>query len=501
MVARRFHCVRRRLAHPASTTYKAVAAGHHSGLNRSSIAYVMVSSMASRRPPVRFPVPGLSTLPRLGAILIFATFAAAPAPAAAAVVSASAAAPVCQTQPEAGRVEAAIPWPQARYDFDAVGRISVGAGVVVAVIDSGVAPNTPQLNGSVLPGGDLLDPSGDGRIDCVGHGTAVASIIAAQPTAGSGLRGLAPAAKVLAVRVSERIETEQGIVGAGDVKALAAGIRGAVGGNPRPSVINLSISTTTDHPELRAAIQAALDADIVVVAAAGNQHRPALPNGQADPRPDPVTYPAAYPGVIGVGGITPAGQRVDSSQVGSYVDIVAPGDSVTVATPGGGHLTYQGTSFATPFVAATVALIRSHWPLLDREGVVHRLLATADPASGGDRSRDYGHGVVNPLRALTAVLAPAPSAVAVSPTPLVTPGFAARAGTPPPTTLAITAAAILLVGSAAILGLASAMPAGRRRRWRPGRIEDALTPTNPNTMATPTPTPTPTAATAAQPDR
>jgi type VII secretion-associated serine protease mycosin len=374
------------------------------------------------------------------------------------------AAPQCGSSPPAGVVDASVPWPQTRYDLGAVGQVSQGAGIMVAVIDSGVSDATPQLAGAVTGGGDTLDPAGDGRLDCVGHGTAVASIIAARPMAGAGLRGLAPAASILAIRVSERVATENGTAGIGDVPELIDGIRAAVQHNPRPDVINLSISTTSDHPGLRAAVQSALDANIVVVAAVGNLHSTA---GGTDPRP----YPASYDGVVGVGAIGPDGQRVGASQVGSYVDIVAPGDAIVGATPAGGHLPYQGTSFATPFVAATAALIRARWPGMDRDEVVRRLLATADPAAGGRPSADYGYGVVNPMRALTEVLPPTVVQAPASPAPVIQPGLAAAGGRASPAVLALTAALVLLIASVAIAGIAASLPAGRRRSWRPGRIE------------------------------
>jgi membrane-anchored mycosin MYCP len=343
----------------------------------------------------------------------------------------------CPTAPATAAVIPDAPWPQSRFDLAAVGQVSDGAGVTVAVVDSGVDVAHPQLAGQVEPGADLLDRAGDGRTDCLGHGTAVASIIAARPLAGTGLRGLAPAARILAVRVSERIDTGEGVAGSGDLGQLVAGIEEAV--RHHPQVINLSLSTGADDPRLRAAVQAALDADIVVVAAAGNGH------GRGDPRP----YPASYEGVVGVGAIGPGGERVPSSQVGSYVDIVAPGDAVVGAVPGSGHLTYQGTSFATPFVAATAALIRSRWPDLNRDEVVRRLLATADPAAGARPSPDYGYGVVNPLRALTE-LVPPEQPVPGAPTAPIQPGQAAPSQRPGPSPWTLIATAALLLAAAVV---------------------------------------------------
>jgi membrane-anchored mycosin MYCP len=425
----------------------------------------MVSSTASHLSAGRRPGPGPGGLVRLfaglsGALvpaLVLALVLALGASPAGASAPVRAAAAACTSAPPTASVIADVPWPQARYDLAALGRISQGAGVTVAVLDSGVDIVNPQLAGQVVAGGDMLDSTGDGRTDCIGHGTAVASIIAARPMAGAGLSGLAPAARILSIRVNDRIDSGEGITGPGDLQDLVDGIREAV--RRRPGVINLSISTGADNPDLRAAIQSALDADIVVVAAAGNNH------DRGDPRP----YPASYDGVVGVGAIGPDGQRVAKSQVGSYVDIVAPGDAVIGAAPRSGHLSYQGTSFATPFVAATAALIRARWPQLDRTEVVRRLLATADPAAGARPSPDYGYGVVNPMRALTELLPPAAGVAAITPTPVVQPGVGRLSQRPPPTILALTAAAVLMLAAAAVVTLAAAMPAGRRRRWRPGR--------------------------------
>lgn len=355
------------------------------------------------------------------------------------------------------------PWPQVRYDLAAVHRIQQGSGVSVAVLDSGVDPSHPQLAGAVQGGGDLLDPSGNGLEDCAGHGTAVASIIAARPIAGVAFVGIAPQAQILSIRVGDRRPTEDGYAGTGDIAALVSGVQRAVAAQPRPAVLNLSVSTTTDSPALRSAIQSALDADIVVVAAVGNGYREG----------NPPTYPAAYEGVVGVGAIGPTGQRWDASQVGPYVDLVAPGDGVLTAARIAGHVAGSGTSFAAPFVAGTAALIRARWPELDRTEVVHRLLATADPPAGGQPSPDYGYGVVNPLRALTEVVPPrANPATYQEPEPAVEIARPDATGGEPPSRVLLMAVALLIAAIGVTL-LAAVTPAGRRRGWRPGRSEPA----------------------------
>ena len=127
-----------------------------------------------------------------------------------------------------------------------------------------------------------------------------------------------------------------------------------------------------------------------------------------------MPYPAAYDGVLGVGAIGPDGVRQDFSQVGPYVDIVAPGGDVTVAWPDGRYSVQSGTSYATPFVAATAALVRDYRPDLTAREVVRRIVATADPAPGGVRSRAYGSGVVNPYRAVTETVAGAAAGAATA---------------------------------------------------------------------------------------
>jgi type VII secretion-associated serine protease mycosin len=366
---------------------------------------------------------------------------------------------VCPEPPAGSAVIPDVPWPQQRYDLGALSQISDGAGVIVAVVDSGVSAAHPQLARAVRTGYDLLDSGGDGTEDCAGHGTAVASIIAARPDPGAGLRGLAPAVGILPVRVSDRVD--ETVAADGGVSELAAGIRAAVRSRPKPAVINLSISTTRNSATLRAAVRAALDADIVVVAAAGNRHASG----------NPAPYPAGYPGVVGVGAIGPDGLRVASSQTGAHVDLVAPGDGVVAAAPSRGHQAYQGTSFAAAFVTATAALIRARWPQLGQAEVVQRLLATADPAAGAQRSPEYGYGVLNPMRALTEVVLPAPALATSAPVPVIGVGVRAEPARRGPSAIAAGTAAVLIICAAALALIAAAVPQGRRRHWRPGRVE------------------------------
>ncbi|WP_167481605.1 S8 family serine peptidase [Amycolatopsis thermalba] len=303
----------------------------------------------------------------------------------------------CGSDPApASPVVTELPWAQKTLDFRAVHEHATGAGVVVAVVDSGVDADHPQLRqpGKVLPGQDFF-LVGDlpGGFDCVSHGTGVASIIAAAPVAGAGFTGLAPDAVILPVRISESDGGTEGI----DPEVLARGIWYAA--DAGADVINLSVAGGVDDPFVRDAIRHAVERDVVVVAAVGN--------GQEGTAPGPVTYPAGYDGVLGVGAVDMAGVRLASSQVGPQVDVVAPGASVLCAARVDGHQYRDGTSFAAPFVAATAALVRSVRPDLPAAEVAERILATATPSPGGGA---YGAGMVNPYRALTDVLVDAPPA-------------------------------------------------------------------------------------------
>ncbi|SBV28535.1 type VII secretion-associated serine protease mycosin [Micromonospora krabiensis] len=369
------------------------------------------------------------------------------------------AAPNCATALAPARPVAATPWPQQRYAPDRLAPLATGAGVTVAVVDSGVDRDHPQLGDRVLDGTDLLDDGGDGSRDCAGHGTGVASIIAAAPHPGVAFRGLAPGARILPVRVSEQqvVEGRESgrTVSAGD---FARAIRWAV--DHGADVLNLSVVLYADEPAVRSAIGYAAARDVVVVAAAGNLHE------SGDPRP----YPAAYDGVLGVGAIAADGARASFSQVGPYLDLVAPGSDVLMAAPGQGHNRAEGTSYAAPFVAATAALLREYRPELTAAQVAERILATADPAPDAERDGGYGVGVLNPYRAVTetgGASGRARAAVALveeAPDP-------ARAALGARRDAAEERALVLAtVGGAAagvVVLLALVLPRGTRRGWRP----------------------------------
>ncbi|MGH3762741.1 type VII secretion-associated serine protease mycosin [Actinophytocola sp.] len=366
----------------------------------------------------------------------------------------------CQNPDPARPVVDELPWAQQLLDLDRTWPHGTGAGVTVAVIDSGVDADHPQLRGKVLPGRDFyLVGTLPGNYDCESHGTAVASIIAAARADGVGFRGVAPDARILPVRVVDRAPADESDSAPIDPRVVARGIRYAA--DQGAKVINLSLSGYGDYRPVRDAVAYAQRKDALLVAAAGNRAQDG----------SPVSFPASYDGVLGVGSVDQAGARAQGSQTGPYVDVVAPGVDVLAATRAGGHVYWTGTSFATPFVAATAALVRSAHPDLTAPQVAERIMATADPARGGWRSDEYGFGLVDPYRAVTEALSDSG--------PLALPGVedppvdvagerelawwdrvsaGAKAGT------GLVALAIVVAGIVAVV-----VPRGRRRRWLAGR--------------------------------
>ncbi|GAB3553844.1 type VII secretion-associated serine protease mycosin [Actinopolyspora lacussalsi] len=347
----------------------------------------------------------------------------------------------------------ARPWAQEMLAPERVRELTRGAGVTVAVVDSGVDATTPQLAGAVLDGVDVLsDGGGTADTDCLGHGTFVAGIIAARPAEGTGFTGVAPAATILPVRDTRSKE-------GGSAESMARGIRAATEAGAQ--VINISASTNYDDAALRDAVEYALSRDVLIVAAAANEAQ----------RGNPVPYPASYPGVIAVGAIDPAGERAEFSQTGKFIDLVAPGVDVVSVGPGGpGHWQDSGTSFAAPFVSGTAALVRAYHPELTAAQVRHRLTSTARHPGTEVPDEATGWGVVDPYSAVTSVLhAGQQETESGAGTVRVAHPDVPRDDPTPMRVVLISTVGVTLLISLAAIG-ARLGPAGWRRGWRRHRV-------------------------------
>jgi membrane-anchored mycosin MYCP len=398
----------------------------------------------------------LALAPTIGATPALAGPAARSAPSAPVAPLApsghAAAAPVpCRLQPGVPKLTT-VPWPQQRFDYNQIWKLTQGNGVTVAVVDTGVDGTHPQLAGRVR----TIDVTKTTPRDCLGHGTLVAGIVGAQDRRSDDrpFVGIAPGAKILSVKYTNEAHTSGADPNLAKAIRAAAGVKGV-------RVINVS-STAPDSTDLRAAVTFAQSRDILIVAAAGNvtdeQKGKELP-----------AYPAGYDGVIGVAAVDESGQISDFSNVRTQIAVAAPGQDIISTWPGGGYSSDKGTSFSAPFVAGLAALVRSYRPKLTYQQVANRILATAEGTSG----TGSGRGMVNPYEAITAEIPDNVPPGAIQPKIAVRP---VRIDPPPPTdthtrgiALAVTFGAL---GAAAMVAVAGAViPMGRRRGWKPGRVE------------------------------
>ncbi|MCF3137092.1 type VII secretion-associated serine protease mycosin [Streptomyces olivochromogenes] len=274
-----------------------------------------------------------------------------------------------------------------------------GKGITVAVLDTGVEADHPDLDGNVLPGKDLIG-FGAKRGDraWARHGTAMAGIIAGHghgPGDSEGVLGIAPEAKVLPVRVIlEDGDTARGKARSTRGNALSEGIRWAA--DHGADVINLSLGddSASAHPEPSEdeAVQYALKKGAVVVASAGN-------GGE---KGDHISYPAAYPGVIAATAVDRYGTRASFSTRRWYATVSAPGVDVVIADPD--HRYYQGwgTSAASAFVSGAVALVKAAHPGLTPAQIKKLLEKTARNAPSGGRDDSRGFGFIDPAAAIKA---------------------------------------------------------------------------------------------------
>ncbi len=250
-----------------------------------------------------------------------------------------------------------------------------GAGVRIAVIDSGVVPH-PDLPG--LTDSIAITPFPQDLSRTAGHGTAVASLIAGNnPTA----PGIAPAAELISIRVGNES-------GKADSFALAAGIIAALDANVQ--LINISMGTTENNPLIEDAVLLARDQGVLIVAASGNSE-------QAD-----ACYPAAYPSVISVGAVDARGVHLDFSNYGTYLSVTAPGYAINAAWPGDRYAKISGTSASAPIVTGAIAAIMSNGSgiRMNASQAADLIMSNSDEAGLPGPDSEYGVGIINMARVL-----------------------------------------------------------------------------------------------------
>ena len=281
----------------------------------------------------------------------------------------------------------------AEYGISAAWNTTRGAGVTIAIIDTGVDGSVPDLAGAVVGGADfsgLGSPNGQTPVGSDGsnHGTMVASLAAGRgsgPT--SGVIGSAPEASILALSIGfgeGRVSSDQ---------QIAEAVKYAVDNGA--DVINMSLTRNTlEWPESwDEAFLYAMEHDVVVVAAAGNRG-----SGTTT-----VGAPATMPGVLTVAGLDENGEAsFDASSQGITIAVAAPSEDLVGAIPGGGHTFWNGTSGATPIVSGIVALVRAAHPDLDAANVINRIVTTARDAGTPGADAIYGFGLVDAQAAVTA---------------------------------------------------------------------------------------------------
>lgn len=298
---------------------------------------------------------------------------------------------------ELGDTYSSYQWNMTQMGVPALWNTSTGAGIKVAVIDTGLSSTSggDGVNVCPEPGYDFAYGDNDPD-DRNGHGTHVSGTIAQNTGNGIGVVGLAPEACIIPVKALDDR-------GSGDFASIAEAIAYSVAAGAK--VINMSLGAhgvTTSFMDV--ALNDAERAGVVVVAASGN-----------DGDLDLISYPAIHPTVLSVGAVGATKTRAPYSNGSSDLDVVAPGGDTRIDSDGDGYVDgilqetfsrrtwsyyfYQGTSMASPHVAALAALMLEKGSL-DPATVRARIRNSADDQGETGRDDLYGYGLINPLKAL-----------------------------------------------------------------------------------------------------
>ena len=312
---------------------------------------------------------------------------------------------VLATPASADTVRAGQQWVLDMLNVSSAWQRTEGAGVTVAVIDSGVDGKVSDLSGQVTQGPDFTGVATSSRNQNWGvHGTWMASLIAGHghDGGGNGVIGIAPRARLLSIRViPDKADPRYGAYEhepeAQIQDSLAKGINYAVTSGAQ--VISMSIGYSAPSTVVREALLNASRHNVVVVASAGNSGSSAGTDhdGQA-----PESFPADYPGVISVGAVSSTGAVAGFSSDNLSVEVAAPGVNVPAQGRDGQYWYVSGTSPACALVAGVAALIRSRYPSLTPHLVAEAMTSTTSGRPAGHYDSRVGFGIVDASGALAA---------------------------------------------------------------------------------------------------
>lgn len=278
-------------------------------------------------------------------------------------------------------------WDLQKIATPAAWDITVGSeSVIIAVVDTGVDYNHPDLSGRMIAGYDFVNGDAD-PMDDNGHGTCVAGIVAASPENGIGVAGITWWPSVMPIKVASAS-------GYASYYAIAQGITYAANNGAR--VVNISIAGSSSSSTLTNAVDYATQRGCLVVAASGN-------NSSAT-----VYYPAACSNALAVGATDAYDQRASYSNYGPALDVMAPGGGYTT-TRGGGYGGFGGTSAATPHAAGVAALVISVNPNLSAADVAAIIAQSADDIGDAGWDQYTGWGRVNAYKAVLMAASYSPS--------------------------------------------------------------------------------------------
>jgi len=270
-----------------------------------------------------------------------------------------------------------LPWGVDRIDAELAWSTATGAEVKVAILDTGIDLDHPDLAANVKGGVNTINRR-KSAADDNGHGTHVAGIVAALDN-DIGVIGVAPKASLYAVKVLDR-------TGSGFVSDVIEGLQWCIAEGM--DVVNMSLGTPSDIQSFHDAVTAVYAAGITQVAAAGN-------SGGS------VEYPAAYPETIAVSATDSSNTVAPWSSYGEEIDLAAPGVNIPSTYKGDAYKTLSGTSMAAPHVTGTVALVLEEQPGLGPDYVLYALTSTADDLGDPGRDDFYGYGLVDAEESVT----------------------------------------------------------------------------------------------------